>query len=173
MSKSAVFINGTSLGSNECTFAATRTRRAVDGILGVQASMYGPKCPIPPNVKYARLFYSYVPIPWPLLGAYQWRPAHGFHGQYVLTSRQIPHPGDGDDWTQREIIADIKRLANEAGADEIHFFAMYGMGGRTTDMSEAWLVYRVVKEIPGIHIHGSPYRDYQVNDIAAAIDKIP
>lgn len=173
MSQAVVIVNGTSLGSNECTVAASRTKRIVDGIIGVQASIYGPKYPISANVKFARLFYSYVPIPLPGLGAYKWKPSPGFHGVYLPTSRQIAHPGDGDDWTQRTIIADIKRIANEAGADQIHFFAMYGMGGRWTDGTEAWLVYRVVKEIPGIHIHGSPYRDYQVNDIAAAIDKIP
>ena len=42
-----------------------------------------------------------------------------------------------------------------------------------TDPGEASFSGRVKLAIPGINIHGSPYRDYQAGNIAALIDQLP
>lgn len=55
----------------------------------------------------------------------------------------------------------------------VHFFGMYGMGGYLTDQGEAYFVQRLKKECPEINIHGSPYRDYDCNEIVAIIDELP
>lgn len=50
---------------------------------------------------------------------------------------------------------------------------MFGMYGPVTDPGETIFTQMVVREIPGIDVGRSPYRDYEVNQIAADFNAKP
>ncbi len=106
-----VFVQGTSLWANNAPLVGRYTKHIINGMFGFQASMFGVHQPITPNVLFAHLFYSYNPIPFPLLGAYQWRRAVGntVTGLHV-TPKHLPHPGDYDVPSQNIFLAEIKRI---------------------------------------------------------------
>lgn len=112
-----VFVWGTSLGANDCPVVATYTHHVVHGLFGFQASMYGVKWPVPKNVRFAHLIYSYNPIPFPLLGAYKWVAGDGFDPKSLhLTAHHIPHPGDYDVGDRQMFLAEMKRIVAAASA---------------------------------------------------------
>ncbi len=106
-----VFVQGTSLGANDCPVVGNYTKHKIDGMFGFQASMFGVHQPVTSNVLFAHLFFSFNPIPFPLLGAYQWRRAVGntVTGLHV-TPKHLPHPGDYDVPSQNIFLAEIKRI---------------------------------------------------------------
>lgn len=53
-----------------------------------------------------------------------------------------------------------------------HAFWMYGMWGPVTDPGSCQMSHRIAMEV-GADIHGSPYRDYDVNQIVDAILALP
>lgn len=55
---------------------------------------------------------------------------------------------------------------------EVHGFDLYGMWGPVTDPGARVMTSRMA-ELPGINMHASPYRDYQVNEIVDAILATP
>lgn len=56
---------------------------------------------------------------------------------------------------------------------EIHGFCIWGMWGPVTDPGEVVMTRRMGSEIPGINVHASPYRDYQINDIVQIVMGLP
>ena len=113
----AVFVQGTSLGSNDCPVVGSYTKHKIDGLFGFQASLYGAHVPIPSNVLFAALFYSYNPIPFPGLGAYQWRLAVGntVTGLHLMP-KHLPHPGDYDVPSQNVFLREMKTIIAKAGS---------------------------------------------------------
>ncbi len=111
-----VFVQGTSLGANDCPVVSSYTSKTIHGMFGFQASMFGVHQPIGPNVLFAHLFYSYNPIPLPLLGAYQWRltPGNSVTSLY-LSPKHLPHPGDYDVPSQNVFLANIKSIIARPG----------------------------------------------------------
>jgi hypothetical protein len=57
----------------------------------------------------------------------------------------------------------------------VHYFSSYGMEpfNIPTDPGQDTLVNLVKAKFAGIETHQSPYRDYEVNTIAAAIEQLP
>jgi hypothetical protein len=55
---------------------------------------------------------------------------------------------------------------------EVHGFEIYGMWGPVTDPGAKTMTQRMA-ELPGINMHDSPYRDYDVNEIVGIIGKLP
>ena len=55
----------------------------------------------------------------------------------------------------------------------VHGFMIYGMWGPITDPGARTMAERMGSEIPGINMHGSPYRDYDVNTIVSIIMGLP
>ncbi len=111
-----VFVQGTSLGANDCPVVGSYTKHIIHGMFGFQASLYGAKVAVTPNVLLAHLFYSYNPIPFPGLGDYQWRPGAEFdHYRLHLTPRHLPHPGDYDVPSQNVFLAEMKRIIAKPG----------------------------------------------------------
>lgn len=106
-----VLVWGTSLGANDCPVVGSYIKRKVHGIWGFQASLFGAKVKVTPNVLFAHLIYSFNPIPIPGLGAYKWEPGEGFDGARLhLTPHHIPHPGDYDRGDQNMFLAEMKRV---------------------------------------------------------------
>lgn len=56
---------------------------------------------------------------------------------------------------------------------EIHGFYLYGLWGVVTDPGARSMTQRMHDEIPGINVHDSPYRDYDVNEICSIIKELP
>jgi hypothetical protein len=111
-----VFVQGTSLGANDCPVVGSYTQHKIHGMFGFQASMWGEHQPVTSNVSFAHLFYSYNPIPLPLLGAYQWTRAVGNTvTNLYLTPKHLPHPGDYDVPSQNIFLAEIKRILAKPG----------------------------------------------------------
>jgi hypothetical protein len=54
-----------------------------------------------------------------------------------------------------------------------HGFFLYGMWGPVTDPGARTMTQRMVDELPDIDMHGSPYRDYDVNAIVSIIMGLP
>ena len=54
-----------------------------------------------------------------------------------------------------------------------HGFFIYGMWGPITDPGARTMTERMAAELPGINMHASPYRDYDVNTIVDIILKLP
>jgi hypothetical protein len=105
-----VLVWGTSLGANNCTVVGSYTKRTIHGMWGFQASLFGAKVPITPNVKFAHLIYSTNPVNFGL-GAYVWIKASGNETtNYYKEDRPLPHPGDYDIASQNMFIAEIKRV---------------------------------------------------------------
>ena len=117
-----VIVGGTSLGANNAPVVASyvharNPKRIIHGMWGFQASMYGAKQPIPPNVLFAHLTSSANPIPLPGLGAYRWTKAPGNTvTDYYNPTVNDPHPGDGNVVVQNSYIAEMKRVIETAGA---------------------------------------------------------
>jgi hypothetical protein len=105
-----VFVQGTSLGSNNTPVACGYTKHTIDGAFGFQASLYGYHSSLTANVKFAHLIYSYNPIPWPGLGAYLWGVGTMHPASYHRTPHHIPHPGDYDVGDQNMFIAEMGRI---------------------------------------------------------------
>ena len=55
----------------------------------------------------------------------------------------------------------------------VHGFFLYGMWGPVTDPGARTMTQRMASELPGINMHDSPYRDYDVNEICAIIRELP
>jgi hypothetical protein len=110
-----VFVQGTSLGSNNTPIACGYTKHAIDGAFGFQASLYGAHSSLTSNVRFAHLIFSYNPIPFPGLGAYLWRVGTMNPASYHRTPHHIPHPGDYDVGDQNMFIAEIKRIIANPG----------------------------------------------------------
>ncbi len=106
-----VFLLGTSLGACNVAMIANRTKRRIDGMFGFQASIYGLRgYPVNANVGFARLIYSYNPIPFPGLGAYCWPRGTIPKEHYVQTPHHLAHPGDYDTNDQKMVIADMRNI---------------------------------------------------------------
>ncbi len=111
-----VLVCGTSLGANNAPVVGARTKHTIHGMFGFQASEWGYHSRVTSNVLYAHLFYSFNPIPLPLLGAYQWRRAVGNTVTNLhLTPKHLPHPGDYDVPSQNVFLAEIKRIVTKPG----------------------------------------------------------
>jgi hypothetical protein len=54
-----------------------------------------------------------------------------------------------------------------------HGFFIQGMWGPITDPGAVTMTQRMAAELPGINMHESPYRDYDVNTIVAEILALP
>jgi len=54
-----------------------------------------------------------------------------------------------------------------------HGFMIYGMWGPITDPGARTMTQRMAAELPGIDMHASPYRDYDVNTIVSEIMALP
>ena len=54
-----------------------------------------------------------------------------------------------------------------------HGFEIYGLWGPVTDPGARTMTQRMRQELTGINMHGSPYRDYDVNTIVAEIMALP
>lgn len=55
---------------------------------------------------------------------------------------------------------------------EIHGFWIFGMWGPITDPGSRTMSQRMAEELPGINMHDSPYRDYDVNEICGIIREL-
>jgi len=55
----------------------------------------------------------------------------------------------------------------------VHGFYLYGMWGPITDPGARVMTQRMGSELGPINMHGSPYRDYDVNTIVAEIMALP
>lgn len=55
----------------------------------------------------------------------------------------------------------------------VHGFFIYGMWGPVTDPGARTMTQRMTAELPGINMHASPYRDYDVNSIVGEIMLLP
>lgn len=55
----------------------------------------------------------------------------------------------------------------------VHGFWMYGMWGPITDPGARVMTDRMASELGPINMHGSPYRDYDVNTIVGIILSLP
>jgi len=53
-----------------------------------------------------------------------------------------------------------------------HGFYLYGMYGPVTDPGARTMSQRMAEELPGINMHDSPYRDYDVNEICYIIKEL-
>ncbi len=111
-----VFVWGTSLGANDCPVVASYTKRKIDGLWGFQASLYGAKTPLGSNVLFAHLIYSFLPIPFPGLGAYIWKVGTMNPPSYHKTKHNLPHPGDYDLGDQSIFINEMKRIMDHGNA---------------------------------------------------------
>ena len=56
---------------------------------------------------------------------------------------------------------------------QVHGFYLYGMWGPVTDPGARDMTQRMSAELPGIDMHDSPYRDYDVNEICGIIKELP
>ena len=56
---------------------------------------------------------------------------------------------------------------------EVHGFYIYGMWGPITDPGARTMAQRMAEELPGINMHDSPYRDYDINEICGIIRELP
>jgi hypothetical protein len=91
-------------------------KHVIQGIWGFQASEYGAKDGIPPNVLFAQLTSSDNPIPFPRLGSYRWVKATGNTvTNLYLNTVNDPHPGDGNVAVQNKYLAEMRRVIAAAG----------------------------------------------------------
>ena len=112
-----VFVQGTSLGANDAPIVCSYTKHRIDGCFGFQASMFGAHSSLTDNVLFAHLFYSFNPIPLPLLGAYQWKLQAGNTVTHLhLTPKHLPHPGDYDVPSQNTFLVEMKRIIAHGNA---------------------------------------------------------
>lgn len=105
-----VLVQGTSLGANNTPVACGYTKHTIDGAFGFQASLYGYHSSLTANVKFAFLFYSFNPSPWPGLGAYIWRAGTMSPLSFHSVPHHIPHPGDYDVGDQNTLLGIIGRI---------------------------------------------------------------
>lgn len=110
-----VFVEGTSLGANDAPIVCNYTKHIIDGCFGFQASMFGVHSSLSENVRFAALFYSYNPLPLPLLGAYCWKPGTMNPASLHLIPKHLPHPGDYDVPSQNQFLAMMKRIIANPG----------------------------------------------------------
>jgi hypothetical protein len=99
---------GTSLGSNNQTVLATQVTRKIHGAFGFQASLGGMKVPMPKNVLFSHLIYSYNPFNCGL-GAYRWVDEEGNYTPHQ-TRKDLIHPGDYDVASQNMFLAEMRRI---------------------------------------------------------------
>jgi hypothetical protein len=106
---------GSSLGANNCPVVAARTKVAVHGIFGFQASSYGADMPITQNVLFAHLFRNPIWLMTFGLGTATWRRNIGnSRTSLIVSSEYAMHPGE----TQKAMstfLAEIKRIAARPG----------------------------------------------------------
>ncbi len=102
---------GSSLGANNCpVVAAYAAHRTIHGMFGFQASDYGAKVPIPPNVLFAHEVYNPA---WPGtlgLGHYRWVLApNNRRTNLYLSARYDMHPGETEK-AQQMFLNEIRRI---------------------------------------------------------------
>ncbi len=112
-----VFVCGTSLGACDvpvvCNYVTRyKTGRSrIDGAFGFQASYWGAKgFLLNDNVKFAHLIYSYMPIPFPLIGAYKWPRGTMEEKNFRLTPHHLIHPGDYDANDQNTFLWEMQKI---------------------------------------------------------------
>jgi hypothetical protein len=108
-----VLIWGTSLGANNAPIVAQYARRRIDGVFGFQASIWGAHGYVTSNVKHAHLISSDNPMNGGL-GAYRWIDSTGKPGVVSYTTRNLPHPGDTDQWSQDLFLGEMKAIIANA-----------------------------------------------------------
>jgi hypothetical protein len=102
-----ILLWGTSLGCNNLTVVAAQVERPIDGMFGFQASQFGAKTPIPPNVQFYHLAFN----PFIALGSYKHQLAEGNSTTVPLwTERWVVHPGDQDVITQNLFLDGMRRV---------------------------------------------------------------
>jgi hypothetical protein len=101
-----VLLWGTSLGANNVTVVASQVTRSIAAAIGFQASQWGAKTAIPPNVQSLLFFFN----PFVTLGSYKPQLAEG-NGTTMpfWVERWVDHPGDQDRTSQDMAIDFLKR----------------------------------------------------------------
>lgn len=108
-SDDGVLLAGTSLSANNVPVIGSYTHHVIDGAFGFQASIYGVSQPFTANVKFAHIFNSDNPIPFPGLGALRWQRG-AMTGGLINQLHNLPHPGDTDLNDQMTFIGEMKRI---------------------------------------------------------------
>jgi hypothetical protein len=111
-SDALILVWGTSLGANNATVVASQTSRTITGAWGFQASQWGAKTDIPPNVKFLHFAFN----PFVTLGSHKPQLAAGNGTTAAIwTERWVDHPGDQDRLTQDMFIDDMLRRVMPTG----------------------------------------------------------
>jgi hypothetical protein len=108
-----ILVFGASLGANNSPVIgmALNGHRKVDGIWGFQASLYGARVAITPNVQFAHEAYNPNVIETGGLGALQWTIApDNKTTKLVITTNSDFHPGDYDVAVQNMFLDDMKQI---------------------------------------------------------------
>jgi hypothetical protein len=108
-----IFVFGASLGANNSPVIgmALNGHRTVAGIWGFQASLYGARAPITPNVLFAHEAYNPTYVETGGLGALEWTKAAGnATTKLVITTNNDLHPGDFDVPVQNLFLDDMTRI---------------------------------------------------------------
>jgi hypothetical protein len=104
-----VLVVGTSLGACDVPVVGSYTHHIIDGAFGFQASIFGVDQPFTANVKFAHIFNSDNPFPFPGLGALRWKRGD-MTGGLINQPHNIPHPGDYDLNDQNTFIREMARI---------------------------------------------------------------
>lgn len=167
----AIITWGSSLGGNNQAELAERCKpKIIHGCWGFQASDApgADQRGFPDNV----LFAHEVINPNIMLGSHRWwKPKGQKHPNIYITIAYDAHPGDQDLHIQNVFIEEMRRVIKAAGG-EAHGFGLYGLWGPVTNPGERYFSARVRDEL-GVNIYGSPYRDYQLDEVAATIRSLP
>ena len=109
-----ILVWGTSLGANNVTVVASQVTRAVSAAVCFQASQWGAKTDIPPNVQSLLAFFN----PFVSLGSYKPQLAAGNGATSPFwVERWVDHPGDQDKMSQDIALDFMARiLANPTSA---------------------------------------------------------
>src|SRR5215469_1513721 len=111
-SDAIILLWGTSLGLNNVTVVATQASRTIAWAGGFQASQWGSKNDITPNVKVFHQTFN----PFITLGSYKHQLAAGNGATAALwTERWVDHPGDQDRWSQDMLIDEMRRVCLPGG----------------------------------------------------------
>jgi hypothetical protein len=102
-----ILLWGSSLGGNNTQVIASQTDKLIAGIWVFQASQFGSKTTIPPNVQFFHCVFN----PFVALGSYKPQLAEGNSTTVPFwTERWAPHPGDQDVLSQDMFLADMSRV---------------------------------------------------------------
>jgi hypothetical protein len=104
-----ILLWGTSLGANNVTVVASQVTRPITVAVGFQASQWGAKTEIPPNVQSLLFFFN----PFVTLGSYKPQLAAGNGTTLPMwVERWVDHPGDQDRMSQDMALDFMKRRSN-------------------------------------------------------------